>query len=80
MGSFARADDPQARLDGFTSFTLFARASQTLPKAERQQIMRRWNIEDSMGFSLDIDPDGHVAAATGQDAHGAFGQADCNGG
>ena len=35
VGSFARADDPEGRLDGLASFTLFAHVFPTLPKAER---------------------------------------------
>ena len=61
VGSLARADDPNGWLDGLASFTLFAHVFPTLPKAERQQIMGRWDIEGSKGFGLGIDPDGHVA-------------------
>jgi N,N-dimethylformamidase len=65
VGSFARAADPEGRLDGLQSFTLFAHVFPTLPKAERQQIMGRWDIEGSKGFGLGIDPDGHVALWVG---------------
>jgi N,N-dimethylformamidase len=65
VGSFARATDPEGRLDGLQSFTLFAHVFPTLPKAERQQIMGRWDIEGSKGFGLGIDPDGHVALWVG---------------
>src|SRR3990167_3248496 len=65
VGSFARAADPEGRLDGLQSFPLFAHVFPTLPKAERQQIMGRWDIEGSKGFGLGIDPDGHVALWVG---------------
>ena len=65
VGSFARATDPEGWLDGLQSFTLFAHVFPTLPKAERQQIMGRWDIEGSKGFGLGIDPDGHVALWVG---------------
>ena len=65
VGSFARADDPEGRLDGLASFTLFAHVFPTLPKAERQQVLGRWDIEGSKGFGLGIDPDGHVAMWVG---------------
>lgn len=65
IGSFARAQDPEARLDGLQSFTLFAHVYPTTPKAERQQIMGRWAIDRTMGFGLGIDPDGHVALWVG---------------
>ena len=61
VGSFARVTDPDGRLDGLTSFTLFAHVYPTAPKAERQQIMGRWSIDRSRGFGLGIDPDGHMA-------------------
>ncbi len=61
VGAFARAQDPEGRLDGLKSFTLFAHVFPTAPKAERQQIMGRWAIDRAMGFGLGIDPDGHVA-------------------
>jgi len=61
VGSFARAQDPEGRLDGLHSFTLCAHVVPTLPKAERQQIIGCRDIEDSKGFGLGIDPDGHVA-------------------
>jgi N,N-dimethylformamidase len=65
IGSFARAEDPDGRLDGLGSFTLFAHVFPTLPKAERQQIMGRWSIDKSRGFGLGIDPDGHMALWVG---------------
>jgi N,N-dimethylformamidase len=68
VGSFARADDPEGKLDGLSSFTLFAHVFPTLPKAERQQILGRWDIEGSKGFGLGIDPDGHVAMWLGDGA------------
>ncbi len=70
VGSFARADDPQGKLDGLASFTLFAHVFPTLPKAERQQIMGRWDIEGSKGFGLGIDPDGRVAMWVGDSTGG----------
>ncbi len=69
VGSFARAVDPEGRLDGLASFTLFAHVFPTAPKAERQQIMGRWAIDRSMGFGLGIDPDGHVALWVGDGTH-----------
>jgi N,N-dimethylformamidase len=69
VGSFARALDPNALLDGLTSFTLFAHVFPTAPKAERQQIMGRWAIDRAMGFGLGIDPDGHVAFWVGDGSH-----------
>ena len=68
VGSFARADDPEGKLDGLASFTLFAHVFPTLPKAERQQVLGRWDIEGSKGFGLGIDPDGHVAMWLGDGA------------
>lgn len=68
VGSFAHAQDPEGRLDGLHSFTLFAHVFPTLPKAERQQIIGRWDIEGSKGFGLGIDPDGHVAMWVGDGA------------
>ncbi len=65
VGSFARAEDPGGRLDGLSSFTLFAHVFPTAPKAERQQIMGRFAIDRTMGFGLGIDPDGHVALWVG---------------
>ena len=70
VGSFARADDPEGKLDGLASFTLFAHVFPTLPKAERQQIMGRWDIEGSKGFGLGIDPDGRVAMWVGDSTGG----------
>ncbi|WP_136660460.1 N,N-dimethylformamidase beta subunit family domain-containing protein [Nitratireductor sp. XY-223] len=61
VGSFARCDDPDRRLDGLQSFTVFAHICPTLPKAERQMIMGRWAIEGNRGYGLGIDPDGHVS-------------------
>lgn len=69
VGSFARAVDPDGRLDGLTSFTLFAHVFPTAPKAERQQIMGRWAIDRSLGFGVGIDPDGHMALWVGDGTH-----------
>ena len=69
VGSFARAEDPEGHLDGLSSFTLFAHVCPTAPKAERQQIMGRWAIDQSRGFGLGIDPDGHVALWIGDGTH-----------
>ena len=69
VGSFARAEDPEGRLDGLQSFTLFAHVCPTAPKAERQQIIGRWAIGQSKGFGLGIDPDGHMALWLGDGTH-----------
>jgi N,N-dimethylformamidase len=68
VGSFARAEDSENRLDGLKSFTLFAHVFPTAPKAERQQIMGRWAIDRSSGYGLGIDPDGRVALWLGDGA------------
>lgn len=61
IGAFARCADPDGRLDGLGSFTLFAHVYPTLAKAERQMIMGRWAIEGNRGYGLGIDPEGHVS-------------------
>ncbi len=61
IGSFARCDDPDRRLDGLQSSTLFAHVYPTLPKAERQMVMGRWAIAGNRGYGLGIDPEGHVS-------------------
>lgn len=65
IGSFARADDPAGRLDGLSSFSLFAHVFPTALRAERQQVMGRWSIARQTGFGLGIDPDGRVALWVG---------------
>ena len=61
VGSFARCEDPKGKLDGLTSFTLFAHIYPTLAKTERQQVIGRWAIEGNRGYGLGIDPEGHVS-------------------
>ena len=61
IGSFARCDDPEGRLDGLQSFTLFAHVYPTLAKSERQTVMGRWSIHGNKGYGLGIDPEGHVS-------------------
>lgn len=68
IGSFARCADPDSRLDGLGSFTLFAHVYPTLPKSERQMIMGRWSIEGNKGYGLGINPEGHVSLWVG-DGH-----------
>lgn len=61
IGSFARCDDPDGRLDGLKSFTLFAHVCPTLASSERQMVMGRWAIEGNRGYGLGIDQEGHVS-------------------
>ena len=61
IGAFTKCHDPDDKLDGLGSFSLFAHVYPTLPKAERQTIMGRWAIEGNLGYGLGIDPDGHVS-------------------
>lgn len=61
LGSFALCDDPDGKLDGLKSFTLFAHVYPTLAKTERQTIMGRWAIEGNKGYGLGTDPEGRVS-------------------
>ena len=65
IGSFAECVDPDGKLDGLESFTLFGHVYPTLAKAERQMIIGRWAIQGNLGYGLGIDPDGHVSLWVG---------------
>lgn len=61
IGSFAVAEDEDRKLDGLQSFTLFAHFFATRIKAERQQIMGQWCVDEQKGYGLGLDPSGHVS-------------------
>lgn len=65
IGSFAQCADPDGKLDGLQSFTLFAHVYPTQRKNERQTIMGRWTIDRNKGYGLGIDPEGHESLWVG---------------
>ncbi len=69
IGSFSSASDPERRLDGLQEFTLFAHVYPTLLKAERQQIMGQWSVDENKGYGLGLDPDGHLSLWVGDGKH-----------
>ncbi|MGI9357673.1 MAG: N,N-dimethylformamidase beta subunit family domain-containing protein [Rhizobiaceae bacterium] len=59
-GSFARVEDPDARLAPDAAFTIHAFIWPSLPHGSRQTILGRWSVTESRGYALGINPDGKL--------------------
>ncbi|MEO0381017.1 MAG: LamG-like jellyroll fold domain-containing protein, partial [Pseudomonadota bacterium] len=59
-GSFARVDDPKARLAPDGAFTVYAFIWPSHPGAVRQTILSRWSVNSSKGYGLGITPEGKL--------------------
>ncbi|MEX0340605.1 MAG: N,N-dimethylformamidase beta subunit family domain-containing protein [Arenibacterium sp.] len=60
VGSFARVEDPEARLAPEGAFTVFAFIWPSNPMGARQSILGRWSVSASKGYALGITPEGKL--------------------